>query len=72
MERVASLGAHRHMEVRRAAERTLATLYQHVDQAAVEEAIAMRPSEARAALWWGVQVLQNPPCPFPTLTIIPC
>ena len=73
VERVASLGAHRHMEVRRAAERTLATLYQRVDQAAVQEAIAMRPSEARAALWRGVQVMQNPACSLlDTLTTVPC
>lgn len=71
VERVASLGAHRHMEVRRASEQTLAALYQHVDPAAVREAIALRPSEARAALWRGVQVLQPHPVADQRLPHVP-
>lgn len=64
LKRVAPLGVGRHLELRRAAERTLATAHAHVDAAAVADAIAALPTDARAALLRGVQA----GAPAPTCT----
>jgi hypothetical protein len=52
---VAPLGVGKHPELRRAAERTLAVAHAHVSAAAVADAIAAQPPDARTALLRGLQ-----------------